>query len=154
MHYLGINSLKATLTCHRDRLPEGVPNSYFHYDKIAVLPESKVARFQQPIVEAMYVAPTTSGENSYVRAHCSFQSTGGANISTVNSMREIQLYVKEKSCGRGEQKRKCGIEMNELRDVYTGAYSYSSVDSVDHLLKNGSATTRLGSGGTLQCATD
>ena len=83
---------------------------------------------------AKYVAPKTLGEKAYVRAHCSFQSTGGANISTVNSMREIQLYVKEKSRGRGEQKRRYGIEMNEPRDVYLGAYS--SVDSVDHLLKN------------------
>jgi hypothetical protein len=48
MHYLGINGLKATFTCCRNRLLEGVPKSYFHYDKVAVLPESKVARFQQP----------------------------------------------------------------------------------------------------------
>ncbi len=49
-------------------------------------------------------------------------------------MSEIQLYVREKSRGRGEQKRKYAIEMNEPRDVYLGMYS--SVDSVDHLLKN------------------
>ena len=93
-----------------------------------------------------------SGEKVYIRAYCSFQSTDGTDISTVNSMREIQLYLREKSRGRGEQKRRYGIEMNEPREVCLGSYSF--VDSVDHLLKTGSATTRLGSGGVLQCAMD
>jgi hypothetical protein len=41
------------------------------------------------IVAAKFVAPSTSEEKSYVRAHCSFQSTGGTNISTVNAMSEL-----------------------------------------------------------------
>jgi hypothetical protein len=46
-----------------------VPQSYFHYDKVQVSPESKVAMFQQPIVAAKYVSPTNLGEKAYVRAH-------------------------------------------------------------------------------------
>jgi hypothetical protein len=42
--------------------------------------------------------------------------------------------VREKIRGRGTNKRRYGIEMNEPREVYLG--SYSSMDSVDHLLKN------------------
>jgi hypothetical protein len=41
---------------------------------------------------------------------------------------------------RGTNKRRYGIEMNELREVYLGAYS--SVDSVDHLPKNWSCEYR------------
>jgi hypothetical protein len=70
-------------------------------------------------------------------------------------MREIQLYVKEKSRGRGrgDHKRSYNIEMKEQRGVYLGAHS--SVDREDHLLKNWKCnTTRLGSGGPLQCAMD
>ena len=101
MDYLGKNGFKGMFTCRRDRLPNDCPNCYFHYDKIQVSPESKVARFQQPIVAAKFVAPSTSEEKSYVRAHCSFQSTGGTNISTVNAMLEVNLYVREKSLGAG-----------------------------------------------------
>jgi hypothetical protein len=61
-------------------------------------------------------------------------------LSTVNVMSEINLYVHEKRRGRGTNKHRYGIEMNEPREVYLGAYF--SFDSVDHLLKNWSCECR------------
>jgi hypothetical protein len=62
MDYLGKHGLKGTFTCCCDCLPDDCPNHYFHYDKIVVSPESRVARFQQPIVAAKFVTPSTSEE--------------------------------------------------------------------------------------------
>ena len=51
MNYLGERGYKATMTCRRDRLPEGIPKDAFHYLKgIKVDRRTRVARFEQPIV--------------------------------------------------------------------------------------------------------
>lgn len=135
MHYLGTKGYRGTCTCRRDRLPDGCKKESFHFEKAPVSWESKVARYEQPIVAAKYVASSAPDEKPYVRSHCSFQSTGGANIATVNArMDKVSLYVRPKSHGRGDQKRCYGIEINEGRALYLG--SYSAIDSIDHLLEN------------------
>ena len=49
--FLGEQGWKATMTCRRDRLPRGVPRSYFNFIKAApVNARSKAARFEQPII--------------------------------------------------------------------------------------------------------
>ena len=55
--------------------------------------------------------------NNYTLCHVSFQSTGGTNISTVNALSLVDLYVQDRSKGRGQQKRTWGIEMNESQET-------------------------------------
>jgi hypothetical protein len=52
-------------------------------------------------------------KKDYVLCHVSFQSTGGTSISTVNALLLVDLYVRDHSKGRGQQKRTWGIKMNE-----------------------------------------
>ncbi len=59
----------------------------------------------------------TDKEN-YELCHVSFQSTGGTNISMVNALSLVDLYVRKCNKGRGQQKRTWGIEMNEARETY------------------------------------
>ncbi len=64
----------------------------------------------------------------------SFQSTGGTNITSVNalSLSLVELYVRERNKGRGNQKRPWGIEMNEARETYLK--TYSAIDKIDQML--------------------
>ena len=113
MNYLGERGYKATMTCRRDRLPEGIPKDAFHYLKgIKVDHRTRVARFEQPIVVVKHVEQEEGSEKkNYTLTHVSFQSTGGTNISSVNALSENVLYVRERKKGRGKQQRKWGIEM-------------------------------------------
>ncbi len=61
---------------------------------------------------------TVNDKKDYVLFHVSFQSTGGTNISTVNALSSVDLYVHDCSKGRGQQKRTWGIEMNETQETY------------------------------------
>jgi hypothetical protein len=69
---------------------------------------------------------------NYVLCHVSFQSTGGTSISTVNALLLVDLYVRDRSKGRGQQKRTWGIEMNEAQERYLK--NYSVVDKTDQML--------------------
>jgi hypothetical protein len=142
MKYLGERGYKATMTCRRDRLPEGVPKSAFHYLKgIKVDNRTRVARFEQPIVAVKYVKQAEGSEmKDYTLTHVSFQSTGGTNISSVNALSENVLYVRERKKGRGEQQRKWGIEMCNARELYLK--NYSAVDKIDQALINWRVTYR------------
>jgi hypothetical protein len=113
MKYLGERGYKATMTCRRDRLPEGVPKTAFHYMKgVKVDNMTRVARFEQLVVAVKHVAHLPGSEKKeYTLTHVSFQSTGGTNISSVNALSENVLYVKERKKGRGEQQRRWAIEM-------------------------------------------
>ena len=62
----------------------------------------------------------------------SFQSTGGTNILTVNALSSVDLYVRERKKGSGNQKRTWAIEMNEARETYLK--TYSAVDKIDQML--------------------
>ncbi len=96
---------------------------------------SKVARFEQPMVAVKHVsANPATGAKPYTLTHCTFQSTGGTNISCVNALSEVGLYVRERNRDRGENKRRWAIEMNKARDTYLK--TYSSVDKIDQTLLN------------------
>ena len=140
IHYLGERGYKATMTCRRDCLPNlGLgkeDKNYFNHVKGRTVDQrSKVARFEQPIVAVKHVsANPDTGAKPYTLIHCSFQSTGGTNISCVNALSEVGLYVRERNRGRGENKRRWAIEMNEARDTYLK--TYSAVDKIDQTLLN------------------
>ncbi len=69
----------------------------------------------------------------------SFQSTGGTNISTVNALLLVDLYVHDHSKGKGQQKRTWGIEMNEAQETYLKNYS---VIKIDQMILGGDFTYR------------
>jgi hypothetical protein len=123
VRYLGEGGWKGTITCRCDRLPKVVPKKFSNFVKAApVNTRSKVARFEKPIVAVKHVkqpdSDTVNDKKDYVLCHVSFQSTGGTNISTVNALWLINLYVQDCSKGRGQQKRTWGIEMNEAQETY------------------------------------
>jgi hypothetical protein len=116
--YLGEGGWKGTMTCRCGRLPKSVPRKYFNFIKAApVNARSKVARFEKPIVAVEHVkhqdSDTVNDKKDYALCHVSSQSTRGTNISTVNALSLVDLYVQDCSKGRGQQKRTWGIEMNE-----------------------------------------
>jgi hypothetical protein len=137
LRYLGEDGWKATMTCRRDRLPKGVPKTHFNYIKAApVNARSKVARFEQPIVAVKNgiqpkKKPSTDNDNAkgkrakqknnelmelvenenkdYVVCHVSFQSTGGTNITSVNALSNVELFVHERNKGREKTKGLGGL---------------------------------------------
>ena len=134
LRYLGEDGWKSTMTCRRDRLPKEVNKKYFHFEKTTTVNHrSKVARFEQPIIAVKHVKQNkNSDKHDYTLCHVSFQSTGGTNISTVNALSSVDLYVRERKKGRGNQKRTWAIEMNEARETYLK--TYSAVDKIDQML--------------------
>ena len=130
---LGSKGYKATFTTRRDRLIQGVPTKYFHHRKTEVSHRSKAARFDNPIVAVKHVKqPPNTEAKDYRVVVCSFQSTGSTNITTINALDKVDLYVAERVRGRGEARRKWGIEMNEARQLYLA--SYYAVDKIDQKL--------------------
>ena len=111
MDYLGCKGFAATCTVRRDRLPSGVPKTAFHHEKEAVNDRNKVARFLEPIT-AVKKVPQDGENRAYTRVHCSFQSTGATNISTVNAIDCNLLYACLKQRGVGDDLLQWGIEMN------------------------------------------
>jgi hypothetical protein len=65
-----------------------------------------VALFEKPVVAVKHVkhqdSDTVNDKKDYVLCHVSFQSTGGTNISTVNALSLVDLYVQDRSKGRGQ----------------------------------------------------
>jgi hypothetical protein len=115
VRYLGEGDWKETMTCRRNRLPKSVPRKYFNFIKAApVNARSKVAGFENPIVAVKHVkhqdSDTVNDKKDFVHCHVSFQSTGGTNISTVNALSSVILYVQDRSKGRGQQKRTWGLK--------------------------------------------
>ena len=135
MKLIGEEGGSATLTCRRDRLPKDADKKHFHHKAaVPVDKRTRVARFEQPVIAVKHVTqPAGSGKKDYTLVHISFQSTGGTNITTVNSLSEVMLYVRERQKGRGDTKRIWGIEMNEGRETYLK--NYSAVDKLDQMLK-------------------
>jgi hypothetical protein len=131
LRYLGEGGWKGTMPCRRDHLPKSVPRKYFNFIKAApVNARSKVAQFERPIIAVKNVNHQDSDrqsddKNDYVLCHVSFQSTGGTNISTVNALLSVDLYVCDRSKGWGQQKRTWGIEMNEAQETYLKNYRIS-----------------------------
>jgi hypothetical protein len=145
LRYLGERGWKGTMTCRYNCLPKSVPKKYFNFIKAApVNARSKVARFEKKIVAVKHVehqdSDTVNEKKDYILCHVSFQSTGGTNISTVNSLLLVDLYVQDRSKGKGQQKRTWGIEMNEARETYLK--NYSAVDKRDQMLLGWDLTYR------------
>ena len=133
--FLGRKGWASTCTCRRDHLPKDSKKEHFHHKtQVPVDKWSKCAHYMNPIVAAKFVHATNPGDRAYVRTHVSFQSTGSTNISCVNALSECVLRVHQKSLGSDPDKRWYGLEKNQARANYLGLYS--SVDSVDHLIKN------------------
>ncbi len=116
--YLWEGGWKGSMACRRDRLPKSLSRKYFNFIKAApVNARFKVAQFEQPIIAVKHVkhqdSDTVTEKKEYVLCHVSFQSIGGTNISTVNALSLVNVYVCKRNKGKGAQKRTCGIEMNE-----------------------------------------
>ncbi len=126
-------------------LPKSVLRKYFNFIKAApVNARSKVAQFEQPIVAIKHVkhqdSDRVTDKKDNALCHVSFQSTRGTKISTVNALSLVDLYVQDRSKGRGQQKRTCGIEMNEAHKTYVK--NYSAVDKIDQTLLGWELTYR------------
>jgi hypothetical protein len=99
VHYLGEGGWKGTMTCRCNRLSKAVPKKYFSYIKAApVNTRFKVAQFEKPIVAVKHVkqldSDTVNDKKDCILCHVSFQSAGGTNISTVNALSLVDLYVR------------------------------------------------------------
>jgi hypothetical protein len=145
LRYLGEGGWKGTVTCRCDCLPKSVPRKYFKFINAApVNDRSKVAQFEQPIIAVKHVKHQDSDrvidKKDYILCHVSFQSTGGTNISTVNALLLVDLYMCDCSKGRGQQKRTWGIEMNKAQETYLK--NYSAVDKIDQMLLGWDLTYR------------
>jgi hypothetical protein len=145
MNWLGTNGFSATMTCRRDRLPSSIPGMYLHKESTA--PGDKAARFGRfnnpiTIVKKFLVPPAPvlqeeeEGEPilpaapiTFTRVHVSFQSTSSCNISTVSALNANSVFVVKKERGRGEQKRRWGIEMNQAQQLYLA--TYGRIDTID-----------------------
>jgi hypothetical protein len=145
LHYLGEGGWAGTMTCRCNRLPKSVPRKYFNFIKAApVNARSKVAQFEHPIIAVKYVehqdSDRVTDKKDYVLCHVSFRSTGGTNIFTVNALSLVDVYVRDCSKGRGQQRRTWGIEMNEAQETYLK--NYSAVDKIDQMLLGWDVTYR------------
>jgi hypothetical protein len=150
MYYLEEGGWKGTMTCRRGHLPKSVPRKYFNFIKPApVNARSKVALFEQPIIAVKHVkhqdSDRVTDKKDYIHCHVSFQLTGGTNISTVNALSSVDLYVRDCSKSRRQQKRTWGIEMNEVQEMYLK--NYSAVDKIDQMLLGWDLTKGHGGGG-------
>jgi hypothetical protein len=127
--YAAVKGFGLTMTCRRDRLPNKgiIKGKYFHKEKTDSKARPKAARYEQPIFAIKRVG------DSLIQ-HTSFQSTSSCNITCVNALNELQLYVTAKERGRGLNKRHWGIEMNEARELYLK--TYGTIDRIDHLIHN------------------
>ena len=91
-----------------------------------------------PIV-AVKDVPADGSAHAYQRVHVSFQSTGSTNLSTVNALDRVHLYLEsepgphKKSRGRGDDKRTWTIEDNEARHLYCD--NYGVIDTIDDYIR-------------------
>jgi hypothetical protein len=133
------------MTCRCNHLPKSAPRKYFNFIKAAAVnARSNVAQIEQPIIAVKYVkhqnSDTVTEKMDYLLCHVSFKSSGGINISTVNALSSVDLYVNKRNKSRGPQKRTWGIEMNEAQETYLKHYRV--VDKIDQMLLGWDLTYR------------
>ena len=118
--YVGEMGGQGTWTTARGRLPEGIPKEYLESRKdVKVGPRSKAARYENPVVAVKHIDfPEGDEKKPYTWVHVSFQSTGSTNITCVNALRELKLFVRKRERGKGDSKHVWAIEMNEGRELY------------------------------------
>ena len=134
-HHLGSNGYNGVYTSACGRLQASVQKYYHHVKAVNVGPHSRAARFANPVVAVKEVVGDGSiGNESYRVVHVSFQSTGSTDITTVNTLDEVDLYVRQREKGRASTKRIWAIEMNEGRELYLK--TYGGVNQLDHLIED------------------
>jgi hypothetical protein len=94
---------------------------------------AKAMRYENPIVGVRQVKATKVSK-AYTKNIVSFQSTGPTNISGVNNLPSLQLYVTKRVRGRGK-KRVWAIKQNEAQETYLN--HYFEMDVADHMKKKG-----------------
>lgn len=133
MQYIGSKGFGMTATCRRDRFPPGL-KEFLHHDKVPSTDKrTRVARFEQPIL-AIKKVKENGDQKAYTQTMVSFQSTSGTNITGVNNLLSLTLYVQPKYRGNKNKKFAWAVEQNEARDIYLN--HYYGVDSLDHMIKN------------------
>jgi hypothetical protein len=133
MEYIGSKGFGITTTCRRDRFPPGLKD-FLHHEKVpATDKRTRVARFEQPIF-AVKQMEKDGDAKEYTRTIVSFQSTGATNITGVNNLISLTLYVQPKYRGNKNNKLAWATEQNEAREIYLN--HYHGVDSMDHMIKN------------------
>ena len=128
LELIGEKGFSSIGTCARNCLPKEIEKKYLHALKHPPgCKFARVAKMTNPIV-------AVKNCDGYQRVHVSFQSTSSANITTVNCLNDVRLFVELRERGKGKNKRTWGIEMNDARRLYLSLYF--TIDVVDHLLKN------------------
>jgi hypothetical protein len=103
MDYIGKNGFGITTNCCCDHFPKGLKD-YFHHQKIPSHDKkTRVAWFKQPIFAVKRVEKDND-KKAYTRTFVSFQSNGGTNISGVNNLLSLTLYVQPKYSGTKKNK--------------------------------------------------
>ena len=104
--FLGENGYKTIHTTACSRLVKDLKQHYHHQKGVEVGPQLKAVRFEHPIVAVKEVKfPEGSNKKSYCVVHISFQSTGSSNITTVNVLDKVELYVRQREKGKCRTKR-------------------------------------------------
>jgi hypothetical protein len=133
MKFMGSKGYGFTVTCCRDCFPVGI-KQYLTQEKIkAVDKMAKAMSYENPIVAVRQVEAKNE-EMAYTENIVSFQSTGRTNISGVNNLPSLQLFVKQRERGRGADKRVWAIEQNEAHETYLN--HYYGMDVANHMIKN------------------
>ena len=128
LNYQGGQGWKATMTCRCDHLPNKVDKKYFNYIKVVpVNDQSKVARFEQPIIAVKHVIQANGKSNFW-------EERLYLNSCLISIDRWDNHLFGECSffSGRGNQKRSRGTERNEARETYLK--TYSAEDKIDQML--------------------
>ena len=132
--WIGQNGFSCTMSCRRDRFPKDIPKQYLQVKKTDASRRPKVARFQHPIVAVKIQKCSPNFDDTYERAHISFQTTSSCNIATVNALNQCNFSVRTKERGQNkDNKRNWAIEMNDARALYLS--TYRSIDNVDKFVK-------------------
>jgi hypothetical protein len=131
MDYIGKNGFSITTTCHRDCFPKG-SKEYFHHKKVPSHDKkNRVAWFKQPIFAVKRVEKDND-KKAYTKTFVSFQSIGMTNISGVNNLLSLTLYVQPKYRGAKKNEIAWATEQNEGSEIYLS--HYHGVDSKDHMI--------------------
>jgi hypothetical protein len=115
--YIGKNGFSITTTCCRDCFPKGLKD-YFHHEKVPSHDKrTRVAQFEQNIFAVKRVGKDND-KKAYTKTFVSFLSTGTTNISGVNNLLSLTLYIQLKYRGAKKNKFAWATEQNEGREIY------------------------------------
>ena len=122
------------MTRHQGRLHKGLKTYMQHKVKVDIGPMSRAAHFEQPDIAVKEVKfPPALEKKSYMFVHILFQSTGSTNITTINTIDQVELYVAKRERGQGGAKQIWIIKMKEAREFYLKIYG--GVDKLDQMLE-------------------